>query len=123
MDRKLFQTGKKFLRDPEMQLLAIIKTEIMRRSSCPWLEPGSDGPTPSRSTLAGRLKFVRKTLITGHYRFYQDGVSDRKIHRRLLHALIMAYQDAGSIAEFHRLAPVYAERILSDLSSGNEITK
>ena len=114
MDRMLFQTGKKFLRDPEMQLPDIIKTEIMRRSSCPWLEPGSDGQPPSRVTLVSRLKFVRKTLINEHYWYYWDSVSDHKNRRRLLHSLISAYQDAGSIAEFHRLAPIYAERILSD---------
>ena len=121
--KMLFRKAKKFLRDPQMQLPDFIKIEIMKRTCCPWLEQESESQLPSRSRLRSRIKYVRRTMIVEHFRCYMNEVPDKKIRRLVLHALITAYQDAESIAEFHRLAPIYADRILLDSSSGNKAAK
>ena len=117
--KMLFRKSKDFLRDPQMQLPDFIKIEIMKRTCCPWLEQESDSHLPSRIRLRSRINYVRKRLIADHFGYYRNKVTNKKIRRLVLHALIKAYQDAESIAEFHRLAPIYADRVLWDFSSGN----
>ena len=127
----LFQSGKKFLRNPEMALPNPIKAEIMKETSCPWLDHDSTAQMPSGKCLRGRLKFIRKRLIAEYVfqseeRIEKSGIPcgrQRQVRRQVIHALLTVYRDADSIADFHKRAQSFMENRLPELARKGQIAK
>ena len=129
--KQLFQLGKKYLRDQKTRLPDFIKAEIMNKTSCPWFEPESTDQLPPLRTLWGRLKYIRRRLIWAHLpqadeRIEKSGIPrnmQRRIRRQVVHALLTAYQDADSIADFHQRAQAYSDEILRNFLFNSNFTK
>ncbi|MBE6370709.1 MAG: hypothetical protein E7055_01375 [Lentisphaerae bacterium] len=129
--KQLFQLGKKYLRDQKTRLPDFIKAEIMNKTSCPWFEPESTDRLPPLRTLWGRLKYIRRRLIWAHLpqadeRIEKSGIPrnmQRRIRRQVVHALLTAYQDADSIADFHQRAQAYSDEILRKFLFNSNFTK
>ena len=129
--KQLFQLGKKYLRDRKTRLPDFIKAEIMNKTSCPWFEPEPTDQLPSHLRLRGRLKYIRKWLIWGHLpqadeRIEKSGISrdrQRRIHSQVVRALLTAYHDADSVADFHQRAQAYSEEILREFLFDSNFTK
>ena len=114
-----------------MGLPDFIKAEIMNKTSCPWFEPESTGQLPSPHTLKGKLKFIRRQLIWDHLakadeRLIKSGIPSDRQHRirsQVIRALITAYRDADSIADYHKRAQAYSEEILRDFLFSSRFAK
>ena len=129
--KRLFLFGKKYLLFQKIELPDFIKAKIMNKTNCPWFEPESADHMPSPRTLRGNLKHIRRRLIMDHLakaddRLMKSGISSdrqRRIRSQMIRALLTAYRDADSIADFNKRAQAYSEEILRDFLFSSRFSK